>query len=128
MSTDTDTDTDTARTRSERRADSPATQVRASRRHVRRALEAGHRGREHAISGKDLSRFVPVAYTTVRDVIAELRDDPAGPPIGSCSDGYFIISSGAELDDYVEGMKETIETKRERLEANVRAFNRRQTE
>jgi len=120
--------TDTPQTRSEAHADSDATQVRASRRHVRRALDAGHRGRANAISGKDLARFVPVAYTTVRDVIAELRDDPAGPPIGNCADGYFIISSGAELDAYVEGMKETIATKRERLEANVRAYNRRQAD
>jgi len=120
--------TDTPQTRSEAHADSDATQVRASRRHVRRALDAGHRGRENAISGKDLARVVPVAYTTVRDVIAELRDDPAGPPIGNCADGYFIIDSGAELDAYVEGMKATIATKRERLEANVRAYNRRQAD
>jgi hypothetical protein len=51
---------------------------------------------------------------------------PAGPPIGSCADGYFIISSDAELSEYVASMNETIQTKRERLEANLKAYNRRQ--
>jgi predicted TIM-barrel enzyme len=112
-------------TRSERRADSNARTVRYSRRAVHRALTTGHVGRERAISGRDLAEYVPVAYTTVRDVIAELRDDPAGPPIGSCADGYYVIATDAELEDYVAGMNETIQTKRERLQANLEAYNRR---
>jgi predicted TIM-barrel enzyme len=117
--------TDTPTTRSEHHADSTATQVRASRRHVHRALEAGHVGRERAISGTELAEFVPVKYTTVRDCIAELRDDPDGPPIGNCSDGYYIIDSREELDRYVQSVKDEIQTKRDRLEANTQAFNRR---
>lgn len=112
-------------TRSEHHADSPAPTVRESRRVVVRALEAGHVGRANAIHGKDLAEYVPIEYTTVRDVIAELRDDPDGPPIGNCADGYFVIADATELADYVRGMKDEIATKRERLQANVRAFNRR---
>lgn len=111
--------------RAETRADSDARTVRYSRRVVHRALDTGHVGRANAISGRDLAAYVPVAYTTVRDVIAELRDDPAGPPIGSCADGYYVIATDAELADYVASMNETIQTKRERLEANLEAYNRR---
>lgn len=122
---DTDDSTDTPSTRAEHHADSDARTVRFSRRAVHRALLAGHVGRERAISGAGLADAVPVAETTVRDVIAELRDDPAGPPIDSCADGYFVIADAGELDAYVEGVKDEIATKRERLQANVKSFNRR---
>lgn len=113
-------------TRSEHHADSPAPTVRESRRVVRRALERHAVGRDAAIHGSDLADLVPIAATTVRDLVAELRDDPDGPPIGNCADGYFVIADATELADYVRGMKDEIATKRERLQANVRAFNRRQ--
>lgn len=115
----------TPNTRAEHHADSTVYQVRQSRRVVHRALEAGHVGRENAIHGSELEQFVPVAETTVRDCIAELRDDPEGPPIGNCSDGYFIIDSPAELERFVGGVKDEIATKRDRLEATVSAYNRR---
>lgn len=112
-------------TRAEAHAHSPKHRVRQSRARVRRALETKCIGRENAMHGTDLAELVPIEYTTVRDVIAELRDDPEGPPIGNCSDGYFVIDDPAELEEYIEGMKDTIATKRERLQANVKAYNRR---
>lgn len=114
-------------TRSEHHADSPTHTVRASRRQVARALEAGHVGRANAIHGKTLANFVPIDYTTVRDVIAELRDGPDGPPIGNCGSGYFVIDSVEELDAWVASKKDEIATERERLQANVKAFNRRRS-
>jgi len=111
--------------RAETRADSDARTVRYSRRVVHRALVTGHVGRENAISGAALAECVPIAETTVRDVIAELRDDPAGPPLDACADGYYVINSAAELDDYVDRVREELETKRERMQANVSAYNRR---
>ena len=111
--------------RAEQYATSDARTVRYSRRAVHRALTTGHVGRDRAISGRDLAQYVPISETTVRDVIAELRDDPAGPPIGSCADGYYVIATDAELSEYVASMNETIQTKRERLEANLEAYQRR---
>lgn len=111
--------------RAERHADSPVEQVRQSRARVRHVLERRAVGRENATPGSKLAERVPLKATTVRDIIAELRDDPAGPPIGNCVDGYFVINSSEELDAHVESVREEIETKRERLQANVRAFNRR---
>jgi biotin operon repressor len=110
--------------RAEHYADSDARQVRYSRRVVHRALVTGHVGRDNAISGAELATFVPVAETTVRDVIAELRDDPAGPPIDSCGDGYYVIETPDELKRYVERVQDEIATKKDRLQANVKAFNR----
>lgn len=111
--------------RAERHADSDARTVRYSRRVVHRALTTGHVGRENAITGASLASFVPVKETTVRDVIAELRDDPLGPPIDSCGDGYYVISNSAELDRYVDRVTDEIQTKKERMRANVKAYNRR---
>lgn len=111
-------------TRAEVHADSPAEQVRDSRRRVRQALEAHAVGRDEATPGSELAEHVPLKATTVRDIIADLRDDPDGPPIGSCADGYYVIADADELDAYVRGVREEIATKRDRLQANVRAFNR----
>lgn len=112
-------------TRAEAHADSTPRKIRESRRIVSRALLAGHRGRENAIKGSELAEYVSPEETTVRDIIAELRDDPLGPPIGQCGQGYFIISDYKELEEWEQGVKEEIATKRERLRANVESYNRR---
>lgn len=112
--------------RAEAHADSPAHRVRQSRARVRAALERHAVGRANAIHGSDLAARVPVAETTVRDIIAELRDDPLGPPIGGGSNqGYFVIADTDELDAWIGDVKDEIATRRERIQANVRAFNRR---
>lgn len=112
--------------RAEHHAHSDTHTVRESRREVRQALEAHAVGRENATSGKALADRVPLKPTTVRDIVAELRDDPGGPPIGQCADGYYILADESELDAWVESVQEEIATKRERLRANVESFNRRE--
>ena len=112
-------------TRAEHHADSDASTVRNSRQIIQNLLEENCVGRDNAAPTRKFAEHTPLSKSTIRDVIAELRDDPAGPPIGSCADGYFIISSDAELSEYVASMNETIQTKRERLEANLEAYNRR---
>jgi hypothetical protein len=113
-------------TRSEHYADSDAETVRESRRRVRKALERHPVGRDSALSGAALAGHVPLKPTTVRDIIAELRDDPTGTPIGQCSSGYYVITDKAELKEWVESVKNEIATKEERLQANVQSFNRRE--
>lgn len=111
-------------TRAEHHADSPAHRVRQSRARVRAALERYAVGRDDAMHGSALADRTPLKDTTVRDIIAELRDDPQGPPIGNCSDGYYVIDDPDELEAYIESVKDTIATKRERMQANVQSFNR----
>jgi len=113
-------------TRAEYHADSDKHTVRESRQQVRQELEKRAVGRENAISGAALAEHVPVAETTVRDIITELRDDPEGPPIsGASNQGYFIIDDADELDEWVEKQKERRATIQERIQANVKAANRR---
>ena len=112
-------------TRAEHHADSPAHTVRQSRARVRAALERHAVGRRNALPGTALADLTPLKPTTVRDIIAELRDDPHGPPIGNCADGYYIISSVGELESHISDVKDEIKTKRERLEATVTAYNKR---
>lgn len=114
--------------RAEHHAESPAHRVRQSRARVRAALERHAVGRENALSGTALADLTPLKPTTVRDIIAELRDDAGGPPIGNCADGYYIIDTTDELEAHISDVKDTIATKRERLEATVQAFNQRRWE
>ena len=109
-------------------ADSPQSTVRESRRIVRQTLETHAVGRENATPGTELVELVPLKYTTVRDIISELRDDEQGPPIGNCGDGYFIINSDDELDDWVEKKRDELQTIKDRMTANVKAYNRRKYE
>jgi hypothetical protein len=113
-------------TRAEHHADSPAHRVRQSRARVRAALERHAVGRDKALPGSRLAEGTPVKPTTVRDIISELRDDPTGPPIGNCADGYFVIADRDELEAHIEGVKDEIQTKEDRLQATVRAFNQRE--
>jgi predicted TIM-barrel enzyme len=112
-------------TRSEHHADADAHTVRESRRTVRQALETYAVGRENALPGTALADLTPLKATTVRDIVAELRDDADGPPIGQCSDGYYVLSDADELQAWIEGVQAEIQTKRERLEANVQSYNKR---
>lgn len=112
-------------TRAEHHADSDAEAVRDSRRQVREALEEYAVGRSNALPGSTLADTVPLKATTVRDIIAELRDDPRGPPLGNCADGYYVISDPGELEAYIESVRDEIATKKERLETNVESFKRR---
>jgi len=105
-------------------SDSDMEQIEDSRTVVRFALREHAVGRDNALSGPALAGHVPLKPTTVRDLIADLRDDPSGPAIGDCADGYFIINSREELQEWVSGVNEEIETKRERIDANVQAFKR----
>ena len=109
-------------------ADSPQSTVRESRLIVRQTLETHAVGRDNATPGTKLAERVPLKYTTVRDIISELRDDPHGPPIGNCGNGYFIINSDAELDDWVEKKRDELQTIKDRMTANVKAYNRRKYE
>lgn len=112
-------------TRAEYHAESDAATVRQSRARVRAALERNAVGQTNAMSGSELAALTPLKATTVRDIIAELRDDPKGPPIANCSDGYYVIADVSELQAWVEDVNDEIQTKENRKQANVKSFNRR---
>jgi biotin operon repressor len=103
-------------------ADSDRDEIEDARRVVRRALLDYARGRENAVSGSELAGRVSLKATTVRDLIADLRDDPEGPAIANCTSGYYVITTREELEEWVASVNEEIQTKRERIAANVESF------
>lgn len=110
--------------RAEHYAESDEQTVRHSRAIVRYALERHARGRSAALSGRALAEQTPLKSTTVRDIIAELRDDPTAPPIGNCGNGYYVIETTEELEDWLAQKNQEIETKRNRMQQTVKSFNR----
>jgi biotin operon repressor len=81
-----------------------------------------HRGRENAISARAIAEETTVSESTVRDMVADLREQWS-IPVASLGRGYFLIEDGDELDHVVEQYQQTIETKRERMQTIVQAFN-----
>jgi biotin operon repressor len=79
-------------------------------------------GRENALSGKDIAQSVPQSYSTVRDMLPELRSQ-YGIPVGACSDGYYIVTSPDELERQIERYDSQIETAQTRKQELVEAFN-----
>jgi biotin operon repressor len=81
-----------------------------------------HRGRDNAISARELAEHTTVAPTTVRDMVADLREE-WGVPVASLGSGYFWIESADELQQIIEQYHDEIETKKRRLETITAAFN-----
>lgn len=81
------------------------------------------RSYEDRISATDLAEHVPVAASTVRDLVAEIRRE-RGLAIYSRGSGYWHIQSADELGDAVERINDVIATKQETKRELTSAFNR----
>ena len=80
------------------------------------------RGYDNRVSAKELAEFTTIATSTVRDVIIELREE-FNVPVANRGSGYFIVQTPDELADVVEYYDKEIQTKRERKQAIVAAYN-----
>ena len=80
-------------------------------------------GRDNALSGKEIAEKVPQSYSTVRDMLPELRAQ-YGVPVGACSDGYYIVTTPDELERQLERYDSQIETAMTRKRELTEAFNR----
>ena len=83
----------------------------------------GCRGSENAVSARELAEFTTCKPTTVRDMVIELRDDYNVPIASLPGKGYFLVESPEELAKVVEYYDGEIETKKERKQAIVKAYN-----
>lgn len=108
-------------TRAEYHADSDGQAVRSARETVQWLLEDHAAGRANAISSRAIADWVGLRPTTVRDLIAELRDEGV-LPIGSCPGGYYRIASAGEFREVMEGIESEIATKQDRQSAIAAAF------
>lgn len=77
---------------------------------------------ENRISATDLAEHVPVAPSTVRDLVKEVRRE-RGIAVYSKGSGYWHIQDADELADAVTRIDDVIETKEQTKRELTRAFN-----
>jgi hypothetical protein len=88
-----------------------------------KVIRAIPEGRANAIPGGDIAEQIPQKATTLYDMIPELRSQ-YGIPVGSCSDGYFIVVDPDELQTQIDRYDSQIQTAQTRKQELVEAFNR----
>lgn len=78
---------------------------------------------EDRVSARELAEQCPgVSTSTVRDLVAEVRDE-YNIPVYSRGSGYWELQDGEELDDAIERIREQIRTKEETMSELAAAFN-----
>lgn len=77
---------------------------------------------EHRMSCTELAEHVPVAASTVRDLVKEIRRE-RGIAVYSRGSGYWHIQDADELADAVERINDVIATKERTKQELTRAFN-----
>lgn len=87
-------------------------------------LKANAVGKENAISGKELDKLVPQKYTTVKDMVSDLRKSRMLPVIGYPNVGYYVVSSADELDEQLERLNDQIENKKQKRRDLAATFNK----
>jgi len=85
-------------------------------------------GKDNAVSGKELDKLVPQKYTTVKDMVSDLRNSRMLPVIGYPNKGYYVVSSTEELDEQLERLNEQIENKKQKRRDLAATYNRRKYE
>lgn len=78
---------------------------------------------EDRISATDLAQHVPVAASTVRDLVGELRAD-YGIAAYSRGSGYYEIQTADELAEVLGKIDDQIETRQETKRELTAAYNR----
>jgi len=105
-------------------ADSSELSIEESKLKVIRAIPEG---RDNAIPGGEIAERIPQKATTLYDMIPELRSQ-YGVPVGSCSDGYFIVTDPDELQTQIDRYDSQIETAQKRKRELVEAYNKEKYE
>ena len=81
------------------------------------------RAYEDRVSASDLAEHVPVAASTVRDLVKEIRRE-RGIAVYSKGSGYWHIQEPDELSDAIEAINDEINTRQETKRQLTKAFNR----
>lgn len=88
-----------------------------------KVIRAIPEGRDNAIPGGDIAEKIPQKATTLYDMIPELRSQ-YGIPVGSCSDGYFIVVAPDELQTQIDRYDSQIQTAQKHKRELVEAYNK----
>jgi glycosyltransferase involved in cell wall biosynthesis len=75
------------------------------------------------LSASALAEHVPVAASTVRDLVKEIRRE-RGIAVYSKGSGYWHIQDPDELAEAIDAINDEIETRQETKQQLTRAFNR----
>lgn len=88
---------------------------------VLRHLLQDHKGQRNAITQGKLAKKMDMDVSTLRSELRRLREE-RDIPIGNLRDGYFVIQSKDELEDQISHINREIQSKRERIEDTLEAF------
>jgi len=111
-------------TRAEHHADTDPGTVQTDKHRLAARLR-DHIGYENRISGRDLADDLNINLSTMRDAIAEVREE-YGIPVISRGSGYYVIEDETELETELGRIQDEIATKRETKRELVAAYNQRQ--
>jgi formylmethanofuran dehydrogenase subunit E len=89
---------------------------------ILRTLLSDHQGEHNSITQAQLSEATGINTSTLRSEISRLREE-RNIPIANKRNGYYIINSKAELEDFVAHKNQEIESKRKTIEDTLEAFN-----
>lgn len=81
-----------------------------------------HTQRSDSVPASELAEGLPIAETTVRDLIQELRRDGL-PIMAAPSGGYYWVSSVEDFEDHLIRLDGEIATKQETKRQLAAAFN-----
>jgi len=104
-------------------AESDELSIEQAKLRLAKFLNANANGRDNAVPGTELAEKVPQSYSTVRDMVLELRSE-RGLAVKGCNDGYYIVHDPDELDRVVGQLNDQIATTERRKRELVQAFNR----
>jgi len=88
---------------------------------VLRKLLSDHVGESNAITQQQLSEATGVNTSTLRSELRRLREERR-IPIANQRDGYYIIQSKEELQDYIGHINQEIQSKKNTIEHTTEAF------
>jgi len=89
---------------------------------VLRKLLRDHQGEGNSITQAQLSDATGVNTSTLRSEIRRLREE-RNIPIANKRNGYYIIESEQELQDFVAHKNQEIESKRQTIEDTLEAWS-----
>lgn len=92
-----------------------------AKRIIAHVLPDMHRGRDRAISSRELAKQTPVGASTLRDLIKEVQREYR-IPIGSCRNGYYVVIEPSDFQRRVRSKRKEIETHEETLIEFVSAW------
>jgi len=88
---------------------------------VLRKLLSDHVGEANAITQQQLSDATGVNTSTLRSELRRLREERR-IPIANQRDGYYVIQSKEELQDYIGHINQEIQSKKNTIEHTTEAF------